>query len=153
MDANTDVSTRELTIERTFNAPRALVFKMWTQPEHIVRWWGCPATKKIDLTNDLRVGGAIRAEMHLEDGALHVVVGSYLEINEPESLSFTWNWENGELGSETVVTVVLEESGEQTKMTLTHRVFDTTELRDLHGEGWTESLGRLEACLQASPSD
>lgn len=147
MDANTEIAKRELTMTRTFDAPRALVFKAWTQPEHIVRWWGCPQTQKIDFTNDLRVGGELRAEMSLEDGTLHVVIGTYLEIDEPERLSFTWDWESGGLGTETVVTIVLEEVGDQTRMTMTHRLFDTTELRDLHNEGWTESLGRLEAAL------
>ncbi len=147
MDANTDVSNRELTITRHFNAPRALVFKAWTQPEHIARWWGCNDTQKIHVESDLRVGGSLRAEMTLKDGTLHVVIGTYLEIDEPDRLSFTWDWESGGLGTETVVTITLEDAGEQTKMTMVHRLFDTRDMRDLHGEGWAASIERLEAFL------
>ncbi|MCK5777857.1 MAG: SRPBCC domain-containing protein [Rhodospirillales bacterium] len=147
MDASTDTTTRVLTMTRTFDAPRALVFKMWTQPEHMARWWGCDQTCNNRIRNDLRVGGVIRSEMTLEDGTLHVVVGKYLEIDEPERVSFTWDWENGGLGTETVVTVTLEEVDGKTEMTMVHTLFDTTELRDLHGEGWGRSFARLDAYL------
>lgn len=149
MDANTDIRSRELTLTRTFDAPRALVFKMWTQPEHMARWWGCGGTTRNKITTDLRVGGAIRSEMTLDDGTLHVVVGKYLEIDDPERVSFTWDWESGGLGTETMVTVTLDEHDGKTLMTMVHTLFDTTELRDLHGEGWTTSLERLDAYLAA----
>ena len=147
MDASTDTTTRILTITSTFDAPCALVFKMWTQPEHMARWWGCDQTCNNRIQNDLRIGGAIRSEMTLEDGTVHVVVGKYLEIDEPERVSFTWDWESGGLGTETIVTVTLNEVDGKTEMTMVHALFDTTELRDLHGEGWTMSLSRLVAYL------
>lgn len=153
MDANTDTALRALTITRTFDAPRALVFKAWTEAEHIARWWGCPQTQSIKVMNDLREGGAIRAEMTLDDGALHIVVGTYLEIAPPERLSFTWNWEHDEMASDTIVTITLEEVAAGTEMTLHHAIFDTTELRDAHGEGWTRSLERLESLVAASAID
>jgi uncharacterized protein YndB with AHSA1/START domain len=147
MDANTDTAMRELTMTRTFDAPRALVFKAWTQPEHLARWMGCEHTVKINVTCDLKVGGDLRVEMTLDDGTLHVVIGKYLEIDAPERLSFTWDWENGGLGTETVVSIDLEEAGGKTLMTMSHRLFDATELRDLHGEGWTASMDRLAEYL------
>jgi len=147
MDANTDATSRELTITRTFKAPRALVFKAWTRAEHIARWWGCPQTRAIKVSNDPREGGAIRAEMTLEDGNLHIVVGTYIEFDEPARLSFTWNWAHADMGSDTVVTITLEEQGDETLMTLHHAVFDTVDLRDAHNEGWCMSLARLEGLL------
>jgi uncharacterized protein YndB with AHSA1/START domain len=152
MDANSDAAARTLTISRTFNAPRSLVFKMWTQPEHIVRWWGCDYMSAIDVTNDLRVGGAFRAAMTLDDGSLHVIVGKYLEISEPDRLSFTWWVENGSAGGETVVTVSLEEDGDRTLMTFHHAIFDEPDMCTGHREGWTSSFTRLDA-LFATETD
>lgn len=147
MDAGIDTGSRILEITRTFKAPRALVFKVWTQPEHIVRWWGCSYMVDNKVTNDLRVGGGFRSEMTLDDGAKQVIVGKYLEIVEPERLSFTWNWEDGSLGSETVVTIALEEQGASTVMTMRHELFDTADLRNAHNDGWTASFDRLADLL------
>ncbi|MBO6518712.1 MAG: SRPBCC domain-containing protein [Rhodospirillales bacterium] len=150
MDANTDVSNRVLTIERTFNAPRALVFKMWTQPEHMARWWGCGYMKHIEVSADLRVGGQFRAAMTLDDDSSHVIVGKYLEIDQPTHLSFTWWVENGAAGSETVVTIDLSEDGGKTHMSFRHGTFDEADMCAGHGEGWTVSFDRLEALFNAS---
>lgn len=147
MDAGIDTSSRVLEITRTFKAPRALVFKVWTQPEHIARWWGCGYMVENKVTNDLRVGGAFRSDMTLDDGTHQVIVGKYLEIDEPARLSFTWNWESGLLGTETVVSITLEEQGADTVMTMRHEVFDTTDLCTAHSEGWTASLDRLAELL------
>lgn len=143
MDAPIDTQARELVLSRTFNAPRALVFKVWTQPEHMARWWGCDHTVKNKITNDLRVGGAFRSEMTLDDGTLHVVIGKYVEIDEPARLSFTWDWENGGLGSETLVEIDFEEQDGKTVMTFHHSIFETTDLCDAHFDGWTRSFERL----------
>ena len=147
MDARTDAGLRELEIVRTFKAPRGLVFKMWTQPEHIARWWGCGYMTDNKVTNDFRVGGTYRVEMTLEDGSLHVITGTYLDIAEPERLSFTWNVPSGMAGSETVVTIALEDDGDDTKMTLRHAVFDAADMCDAHNMGWTTSFDRLETLL------
>ncbi|MGH6661147.1 MAG: SRPBCC domain-containing protein [Rhodospirillales bacterium] len=135
-----------LVITRQFDAPRALVFKMWTEPAHLVRWWGCPRNKAATVTeHDLRPGGRWRVVMRLEDGTDHRVAGTFREVSPPERLVFTWANEDadGNRGHETLVTVTLAEKGRKTEMTLHHAVFETTEARDLHGEGWTASLDRL----------
>jgi uncharacterized protein YndB with AHSA1/START domain len=137
---------RVLVITRLLAAPRSLVFKMWTEPAHMVRWWGCPRNKAATVTeHDLRPGGRWRVVMRLEDGTDHRVGGVYREVSPPERLAFTWTWEDadGKSGHETLVTVTFAEKGQRTEMTLHHAVFETTEMRDLHGEGWTASLDRL----------
>ena len=75
-----------LLLTRTFAAPRALLFKLWTQPEHIVRWWGCAETGEVDFTNDLRVGGEFSAVMQLANGHTHRITGVYCKIEAPERL-------------------------------------------------------------------
>ena len=51
---------RELTITRIFDAPRELVFKMWTEPKHLMQWWGPKIFTTPVCDIDLRVGGAFR---------------------------------------------------------------------------------------------
>lgn len=136
---------RELTIVRSFDAPPALLFKMWTQPEHIARWWGCPYCRSVSAKTDVRVGGAFQVDMDLEDGSLHTISGVYKEIREPDLLSFTWSWrrDDGTKGSDTVVTVEFAYRGDVTEMTLHQAVFgDPAECLG-HNEGWTTSFDRL----------
>lgn len=150
MDDGTKPKLNELVITREFNAPRALVFKAWTQPEHVARWWGCDHMRENKFTNDLRVGGGFRSAMTLEGGIEHVISGTYLEIDAPERLQFTWTWKNdGGEGSNSLVTIVLEEIGDKTRMVFRHERFETVEECDSHREGWTASFERLDEELLA----
>lgn len=135
-----------LLLTRDFAAPRALVFKAWTQPEHIARWWGCTeATGGVRFKNDLRVGGEFAAEMTLGNGIVHKIWGVYCKIEEPSLLVFTWAWDNSEgfKGGETLVTVSLEETATGTRLTLRHESFASEDDCQSHGEGWGASLDRL----------
>jgi len=146
MDAQIDTDARELVMVREFAAPISLMFKVWTQPEHMARWWGCPAVDSVKVTADLRVGGKYRAVMQLSDGNVHRVTGAYREIVEPDRISFTWAWEDadGNPGHETLVTVTLRAKGDKTEMTLRHAIFETAEACNLHHEGWSTSFERLD---------
>ena len=149
MDSANDAALEEpvttLLLTRAFAAPPALLFKLWTQPEHIVRWWGCAETGAVDFTNDLRVGGAFTAVMQLSNGHTHRITGVYCKIEEPERLVFTWAWDNtdGFQGSETLVTVTFKETDGGTELTLRHESFATEDACMAHGEGWGASLERL----------
>ena len=135
----------ELTITRTFAAPRALVFKAWTQPEHLVRWLGPNGFKAHSLALDLREGGRWRACIDSPDGEESWMGGHYREISPVDRLVFTFAWES--TGFETVVTITLEEAGDQTVMTFHQKPFTSVESRDSHNEGWTQSFDRLAAFL------
>ena len=75
-----------LELKRVFAAPKALLFKVWTQPEHMVRWWGCADATKNEIQTDLRPGGAFSVRMELADGTIHRIWGEYREIAEPDRL-------------------------------------------------------------------
>lgn len=141
---------RELTLTRLVDAPRLLVFRVWTQPEHLVRWWGPGGFTLPSCKLDLRPGGAYRFHMRGPDGVDHWLEGAYREIQEPERLSFTWAWRDsdGNLGPETLVTVTLEEAGRKTRLTLHQAVFESVTARDLHEGGWTACLDRLAAYVK-----
>src|ERR1700741_3221172 len=83
------ISESEVVLTRVFDAPRALVFKIWTDPQHLAKWWG-----PRDFTNpvcelDLRVGGKILIHMRAPDGILYPMTGTFREIAAPERLVFT----------------------------------------------------------------
>ena len=61
-----DTADREITITRVFNAPRELVFKAWTDPKHVDRWWGPRGFQTQTSEMDMRPGGVWRFVMHRE---------------------------------------------------------------------------------------
>jgi uncharacterized protein YndB with AHSA1/START domain len=150
--ASTASAERELVVERVFDAPRRLVFRLWTQPEHAARWWGPQGFTTLLCQMDVRPGGVWRRRMRSPEGTVHVKRGVYREIVEPERLVFTYADEDadGQVGHETLVTVSFEEDGGRTKLTLRQAVFETTEARDAHQRGWTSCLERFADYLAAA---
>ena len=74
---------RRLEMERHYDAPRALVFAAWTEPERMKHWWG-PADWTIPFSEaDLRRGGAFRYKMRSPEGDEHIVEGTIDEIDPP----------------------------------------------------------------------
>jgi uncharacterized protein YndB with AHSA1/START domain len=147
-------SDRELVIKRVFDAPRELVFKAWTDPEHL-KQWSAPQGFTIPVAEgDLRPGGKWRSMMRKPDGTELWLGGVYREIVEPERLVFTHAWDdkNGKPGHETVVTVTLVERDGKTEMTFRQGLFESVESRDGHQGGWTECFDRLEELLSRESS-
>ncbi len=149
MDAETSTAgksaERELVITRVFDAPRALVFEAWAEPQHLMRWRGPKGFSISVLKMELRPGGAYRIHMRSPQGTDHWLRGVYREIVAPERLSFTWAWEDeqGRPRHETLVTVTFEELAGKTRLTLHQAVFESVTARDLHQAGWSSSLERL----------
>lgn len=148
-----EAAQRELTIRRSFAAPRALVFSAWTEPQHVAQW-SCPRGFTFtDNRGDLRVGGTFSATMRSPEGTYHRLRGEYREIAPPERLAFTHCWvdEHGHAGPQTLVTVTLTERNGRTEMTFHQGLFESVAARDGHEQGWTscfERLGELLARLQ-----
>jgi uncharacterized protein YndB with AHSA1/START domain len=142
--------TEKLRLTRRFAAPRERVFDAWTDPLLLSRWWAALQGWETSWAEvDLRQGG--RYVLSMRDGAtgaVHTVVGEYVEVRRPERLAYTWTWEGDPdvmRGSEgTLVEVVFAEDGEGTQLVLTHGGFADARIRDLHGEGWAGCLAKLE---------
>lgn len=142
---------RTLVVTRLLAAPPGLVFKMWTEAEHVARWFGCEGSTVVSFQRDLRPGGEWRLHLRTADGGDHRVRGVYREIAPPRRLAFTWAWvDDGGPGHRTLVTVTLAARGRKTEMTLHHAVFESTEARDLHRDGWAASLDRLAGYLKSA---
>ena len=151
--ATAPIAERELAITRTFEAPRELVFRMWTDPAHVARWWGPHHFTNPVCEVDARVGGAILIHMRAPDGADHPMTGRFLEIAPPERLVFTTAVDSadGERLLEGHTTVTFAEHGGKTTLTLNTRAvgFAAVAARMLEGmqAGWTQSLEKLEALV------
>ncbi len=147
--SSTELEERTLVLSRVFDAPRVLVFKVWTQPEHLARWWGPKGFTLISYKADVRVGGSFRFGTRSPENTEHWAHGAYREVTPPERLVFTTAWENpdGSPKHETVVTLTFVEQDGKTKLTLKQTLFESVTSRDLHRGGWSTTLDLLEDYL------
>jgi len=151
-DAAALSADRELVITRIFNAPCRLVFKMWTEPEHLVRWWGPSGFTTISGRMDVRTGGVWSRSMRAPDGRVIRKHGVYREIVMPERLVFTYVTDDpvGNPGPETLVTVTFTDLGRKTRLTLHQGGFESVLAGEAHHAGWTSCLERLAEHLSAN---
>lgn len=143
-------SDLELVLTREFDAPRALVFRVWTEPRHASRWWGPQGFTTVSCRMDARPGGAYRMAMRGPDGVVRTRRGIYREVT-PARIVFSYAWEDadGNPGHEMQVTITLEEIGTRTRLTLRQTGFAAIPERDSHRSGWTSCLQRLAEFLAA----
>jgi uncharacterized protein YndB with AHSA1/START domain len=148
----TPIVEREITLVRIFDAPRELVFSMWTDARHLAQWWGPHHFDNPVCEADARPGGKILIHMRGPDGNAHVMDGVYREITPPTRIVFTTSVDDGGvrlLEGHNVVT--FEEHDAKTKLTLQAKVSGFTEItRMMVGgfeAGWTQSLEKLEAAV------
>ena len=90
----TQADDRVLAITRVFDSPQAIVFKVWSAPEHLARWWGPRGFTVISFEADVRPGGAFRFGIRSPEGTEHWAHGIYREVERPARLVFTTAWED-----------------------------------------------------------
>lgn len=136
-------------LRRTLTATRERVYRAWTRPDVMARWFFPGAGWTCDVTSDLRVGGAWQVLMRDADGGEHNQFGEYREVVLGSRLVFTWNCPD--LGVEgSVVTIELRDVEAGTELTLTHELPSDPKVRSGHEEGWQGCLGNLEKLLQSA---
>jgi len=145
---------QEVNITRIFDAPRELVFKMWTNPELVEKWWGPKDFTNPVCTLDPWVGGSIRIVMRGPDGMQYPTRGVFTKIVEPELIVFhnVKEADDGSAQLEIENTVkFLEEEG-KTKMIFRAVVLRSTPdaCQSIGGmnAGWNQSIDRLAENLQ-----
>jgi uncharacterized protein YndB with AHSA1/START domain len=132
-----------LTLERRLEAPPERLFRAWTDPGELARWFAPDPEFAIEVEVDLKVGGAYRVAM-----GPHVVRGVYREVDPPRRLVFTWRWDTAASSPEMLVTVTFEAidpSG--TQLVLQHDLLPSEDERTMHDQGWRAILERLEGLL------
>ncbi len=158
------MAQKTITITRTFDAPRERVWDVWTNPEHLEKWWGPKDFTAPVIKNDLRTGGKFLYAMHGPAGSEFDKDmwsgGEYKEVVPMEKIVATDNFtdkdgnvispaEYGMQGDwgQMVVTVTFEDAGEgKTKITLVHEGHPT-DFADMANAGWNESLDKFTAAL------
>jgi uncharacterized protein YndB with AHSA1/START domain len=141
-----------LRLTRVVPAPRDAVFRAWTAPEALMRWWvPFPGMSVPAAEVDLRPGGRYRLTMRNSKGEEFHLHGVYREVRPPERLVYTWRWQGTEHDGdgETLVTVDFEASGATTLLHLTHEQFPDADVRERHGIGWGGVLDRFVAVMGA----
>lgn len=149
-----------IVIERTFAAPQALIWQMWTESEHFKKWYGPRGFSVPAADMDLRVGGKRTICIASPDGSMKMwTTGEYKEISPIDRLVYTESPsnENGDVISPqamgmpegtpqtTEITVLLEDLGGRTKMTMTHAGIPA----DSPGAGgWNQAFDKLVEHLE-----
>jgi len=149
---------RRLDMERHYDAPRALVFAAWTEPERMKQWWGPSGWTITASEADLRPGGAFRYTMRSPEGDEHVVEGTIAEIDPPARYVTV-----SELGGDgahppvrVVATVTFVERDGGTLVRIVTVATAAADIIDAATEGMdehtSEHLGRLAAYLEMEES-
>jgi uncharacterized protein YndB with AHSA1/START domain len=140
----------ELRINRVFAAPRDVVFKLWTDPEHLIHWWGPRGFQTLSCEVDPRPGGAWRIHTLSPDGMKFSSYGVFHEVVPPELLVFTHSFDfpGKPLGPATLVTLRFTDENGMTRLTFHQGIFDTLEDRDGHREGWSSAFDLIDEYLR-----
>ena len=144
------MSERSIVTERVLDAPRALVWRLWSDPDQVAKWWGPEhfTTPREKIEFDLRAGGVCRLTMVGPDGEEYPSDGHFGVVQEPERLSFAEESTQHpmiESGETTVQFVELDEH--RTKVLITVRMVCAAELLPMAEAGWASQLDKLEGLL------
>ena len=146
MENLNEVSKRILTIKRTFNVPRKLVWEAWIKPEHIVQWWGPKGMQIKVIEHDFKVGGKWKYVMPMPDGSEFISDGVYSEIVEPEKIVTSANFKPMTAGVE--IRAFFQENGDKTNFTFSvvHPTEEYCRQQEKMGfyNGWGSTFDRLE---------
>ena len=153
---------RALVITRIFDAPPELVWKTWTDPERLTRWWGPKDFTSPVCKNDLRVGGTYLYCMRSPDGKDYWSTGVYREVvplkrivatdsfadEQGKVVPATYYGMSADLPLELQITVTLQEHVGGTKLTLQHDGFPAGQDSELAEAGWSQSFDKLAEVLK-----
>ncbi len=145
----TDIMTRDVTLTRVIDAPRALVWAAWTEPKQVAQWWGPRHFTNPVCEMDVRAGGKLLIHMKAPDGTVYPMPGIFTEVVKPERLRFTALAvgldDTKYLESDTLV--IFEDEGARTRLIVkaSAKGFHPLAPQMLAGmdAGWSQSLDKL----------
>jgi uncharacterized protein YndB with AHSA1/START domain len=150
MTEHPTMTEHTIVIERELDAPRELVWHVWTDPDEVAKWWGPEhfTTPREKIEFDVRPGGVCRLTMVGPDGQEYPNDGHFRIVEPPERLSFGEEMIDHPLlesGETTIEFIALDES--RTKVIITSRMVCADELLDMARAGWASQLDKLAALL------
>ena len=164
---NSSGKTADFVMSRVFDAPRDLMWKVWTDPRHLTQWWGPKGFTITNLTNDPRPGGIMHYRMNLPNGDTWWGKFAYREVVRNERLVFINSFSDPEANTvrapfeekwplEMLTTITFEAEGDRTKITVRWQPLnaDAEEIatfdknRDSMRGGWTGTMDQLADYLK-----
>lgn len=144
-----NTATDTVNIETILTAPIEKVWKAWTDPNNILKWFGSDANGKgVSAKLDVRPQGSFEITFRDGDGTEHTCFGKYVEVNEPAKLAFTWKWKS-EPGFESFVTVLLSSKGPTTLQHFEHAGLGNPSIHN-YLPGWKTTFDKLERMLNSA---
>ena len=156
-DENND--SKEIVIRREFDAPRSLLWDVWTRPEHIEKWWGPRGFSTKVTEMDFRAGGKWKYVMTGPDGMEYPVNGIFSEVTPPERIVTTDEFGDDydkrmpgvDLPKGLVATAVFDDLGTRSRLTLTtsHATAEDRKKHEAMGviAGWNSSFDKMDEYL------
>ena len=137
----------ELRLDRTFEAPLGLVWRLWENRDHMIRWWGPEVFTCIELDWELTPGRPWRAMMTSKQYNRRVsrMGGVIKEVTKNKRIVFTFRWlEDSGYDVDTIVTVEFAEIDGKTVQSFRQTPFSTVADRDNHVGGWNSLINKQQ---------
>ena len=163
---SSEIEHKDFSLTRVFNAPRDVVFKVWTEAEHVKKWWGPKGFTTTFCKVDFCPGGFCHYCMRSSEGRDYWGKGTYLEIDAPKKLVIrdTFSDAQGNLVSpieyglnewpeETQWVVTFDALKEKTRVTIHIGVSEEVAKSQGAEQGWTETLDHLDEYLENFKKD
>lgn len=146
-------SSLSLLVRRTVRGTPEAVFKAWTEPEQVMRWWGPDNVHCAQCTIELRVGGGYRIANQLPDDSIIWITGEFLRVEPPHLIEYTWR-RGLEAGPDPErnerVTVRFTANADLTEVTVAHSRIADQAAYESHEFGWTGCLSGLADYLESA---
>lgn len=144
--------TGEFTITRTFDAPRELVWRAWTDEAEATQWFHPFGVTTDSVSFDVRVGGRYRYTMrNTETGEEYPTGGEYVEVEPYDRLVFSWGYPDAPVDESALITLTFVERGEQTELVFHLRGYDGAPGDGFVYDGWSEALTNMGRHLAGQP--
>jgi uncharacterized protein YndB with AHSA1/START domain len=138
-----------LALSRHYPVAPEKVWRAWTDPKAIAKWWGPGGPAPVSLAElDLRVGGRFRIVFGGPEGREHECAGVYKEVVPNRRLVFSWCWPRTTPERVSQVTILFKPAGGGTDLEFRHEQFFDEAARDGHQRGWNETFVKLEQFLK-----
>lgn len=143
-----DIRDDELLIEREFDAPPDLVFRLWESRDHMLRWWGPEEFTTVELDWELKVGRPWGGTMASKAYGLSRFGGVIREAERNRRIAFTFRWDESGADLDTLVTFTLTERSGKTVQTFHQAPFSSVTIRDSHVGGWNSLFNKQQLYVE-----
>ena len=139
----------ELRLDRTFEAPLELVWRLWESSDHMIRWWGPEKFTCVELDWDLKPGRPWRAMMASKQFKVSRMSGVISEVERHKRIVFTFAWDQDSgRDMDTVITVAFSENNGVTVQSFHQTPFSNVESRDSHVGGWNSLINKQQLYVE-----